>query len=65
MEMKWTITAGELLQIISILVAGFTVYNRITIQINDLKTKIEPLWQQFINERESVRHWKQEHQEGD
>ncbi len=61
MELKWTITVGELIQILSILLGGFTVYNRLSLELRDLKTKIEPLWDQYTNERErdtNNRNWK-------
>lgn len=63
--MKWTITAGELLQIVSILFGGFTIYNRISLQIRALETKIDPMWQEFIRSRDTVRHWKEEQANGD
>lgn len=62
MEMKWTVTAGELLQILSFLFAVFAAYNRISLQIRSLETKLEPLWAQYVSDKDNVRQWKNEHQ---
>ena len=40
MELKWTITAGELLQIVSFVVAIFAIYNRLSIEIAEIKTEL-------------------------
>lgn len=47
-----TITAGELLQVLSFLIAVFAAYNRISIKLAQLETKIQPIydwWQDSIN----------------
>lgn len=62
MKVEWTITAGELLQIVSFLMAVFAAYNRISLEIRELSTKLEPLWQQYTREHETVRQWKDQHQ---
>lgn len=52
MDFKWTITAGELLQIISILLAVFSVYNRISVKLMQIETKLEPIyewWQRSVS----------------
>ena len=41
--MKWTVTAGELLQIISFIITMFAVYNRISIEIAEIKTELSSI----------------------
>jgi hypothetical protein len=63
MELKWTITAGELLQIITILLGLFGIYNRLSIQITKVEARLDPIvkWWECQIERASVRDWKNEH----
>ena len=42
-EYKASVTTGELLQIISFLLAVFAVYNRITLQINEIVIELRPM----------------------
>lgn len=51
MELKWTITAGELLQCFSLIIAAFTVYNRLSLKINTIDTKVNMIydwWQETV-----------------
>ena len=49
MDMKWTITAGDLLTAISILIGAFGVYNRLTNRQDSIETRLEPIFEWFIN----------------
>lgn len=50
MHFDGTITAGELLQIISFLLAVFAAYNRITIKISILETKLTTIYDWWEDE---------------
>ena len=54
MEFQGTVTLGEVLQIVSFLIAVFAAYNRITNQITKIETTIKPIydwWRANVNER--------------
>ena len=45
-----TITTGELLQVVSFLIAVFAAYNRISMKLAQIETKLDPLWKQYTGQ---------------
>jgi hypothetical protein len=44
MDFKGTITAGEVLQIVTLIVGFFAAYNRLSLQITKLEVKLDPIY---------------------
>lgn len=57
MEIKYTVTAGELIQVLSFLLAVFATYNRISIKITSLETKLDTLYEWWQHEVQVSRDW--------
>lgn len=48
-HLEGTITAGEMIQVVSFLVAAFAVYNRLSIKIAKLETNLQTLYDWWQN----------------
>lgn len=57
MEIKYTVTAGEILQVLSFLLAVFATYNRISIKMSSLETKLDTLYEWWQHEVQSHREF--------
>lgn len=50
MKMEWSITAGELLQVVSFLIAAFALYNRLTEKIVRVETKVNIIYDWWVKQ---------------
>lgn len=66
--MSFTLTAGELLQVVTFLVAALAVYNRLSEKITKLETKLDVMfewWQNEVQNPQTVRQFKNSLNVGD
>jgi len=55
MSIQWdgTITAGSLLTCITLLISVFAAYNRITIELRELRTKVDMIYNWWVSQNEA------------
>lgn len=65
MGFKMTITAGEILQALMFLISAFAVYNRLSVEINTIKVKVDILYGWWEDQVNNSSDYARRHEHGD